>query len=119
MEFNFKEKVFDMKTLTLYYSVSNGGDGSAYPKFSLSEKAVEIHQDIENQFREGWGEDCTGQIELVSDSDISVSENYNKHLITKESLIKSLDYYLQGGYGKSEEIKRRAEIMLKRINDEL
>lgn len=104
--------------LTLYYSVSNGGDGSAYPQFSLSKDLVDIHQEMESELRgEGWGEDCVGEITLTSDSPITVSERYNKSLITKESIIKSLGYYLEGGYRKSESVKARAQKFLDRVNE--
>jgi len=32
-----------MHKLTLYYSVSNGGDGSAYPQFCETEAIAEFH----------------------------------------------------------------------------
>lgn len=87
-----------MHKLTLYYSVSNGGDGSAYPYFSLSKELCDIHQDIQNEFYEGRGETCVGAITLESESLITVTELNFKYFITKESLIESLDYSLEGGY---------------------
>jgi hypothetical protein len=104
-----------MHKLTLYYSVSNGGDGSAYPQFCESEKIAEFHQEIQNEFGEGWGESCTGEITLESESPIKVT---GRTLKTKEDLIKSLDYYLKGGYKKSQTVKERAEEMLQRIEEE-
>ncbi len=56
-----------MKTLTVWYSVGNGGDGSAYPHFMESEELVEWDQD---NMDEGWGESCTGSISFQSESDI-------------------------------------------------
>lgn len=50
--------------LTLYYSVQNGGDGSAYPQFMESLELAEWDQDHAS---EGWGESCTGSITLESD----------------------------------------------------
>lgn len=90
--------------LTLYYSVSNGGDGSAYPKFAISQELAEIHQDIEN-LNEGWGEDCTGSIELESDSPINISKEDSQYLITKEKLLESFEYYKK--YDKSGEIQEK------------
>jgi len=104
-----------MHKLTLYYSVNNGGDGSAYPSFCESEKIAEIHQEIQNEFGEGWGEFCTGEITLESESPIKVID-YT--LITKEDLIKSLYYYLKGGYKNSQKIKESAKEILKRIEEE-
>jgi len=103
-------------TLTLYYSVSNGGDGSAYPKFSLSKDLCEIHQEIQSEFYEGWADDCVGEITLHSDSPITISDYNFKYFITKESLIESLDYSLEGGYYKEESVKKKAQEFVERIN---
>lgn len=51
--------------LTLYFSVENGGDGSAYPKFFDTEELAEYHQ---NHLGEGWGESCTGKIVIEGDN---------------------------------------------------
>lgn len=84
-----------MYTLTLYYSVSNGGDGSAYSKFSLSKELADIHQDMQSEIvGEGWGEPCVGQITLESESPITVREDNFKWFITKESLLEDLEDYL-------------------------
>lgn len=83
-----------MNTLTLYYSVSNGGDGSAYPKFSLSKELADIHQDIQDELGEGWGEPCVGAISLESESPITIREDDFKWFITEESLLKELKDYL-------------------------
>ena len=49
--------------LILHYSVRNGGDGSAYPQFSLSKELVEIDQEIMNELHgEGWGEECLSNL---------------------------------------------------------
>lgn len=97
-------------TLNLYYSVTNGGDGSAYPHFSLNEKLVDIHQEIHNELQgEGWGESCTGVITLESDSPITIANRDKNYLITKESLLKGLDYYLEGGYYKKESVMKQAQ----------
>ena len=54
-----------LKPITLWYSVQNGGDGSAYPQFFLSNEEAELDQETE---REGWGECCTGTIESFEGS---------------------------------------------------
>lgn len=66
--------------LTIYYSVDNCGDGSAYPRLFNTEKLAEWHQ---NHLYEGWGESCTGKI-VVEGDNLCCSE-----LITKEG------YYLE------------------------
>lgn len=53
--------------LKLYYSVQNGGDGSAYPRLMESKELAEFDQE---HMDEGWGESCTGSITLESDTDI-------------------------------------------------
>lgn len=104
-----------MHTLTLYYSVSNGGDGSAYPKWFLSEELAQIHQDINNELSgEGWGENCVGEISMTSESPIHIDTSF---LGTKETLLKSLDYYLERDYHHSEGIKKLAQNFVDRINE--
>jgi hypothetical protein len=49
-----------MKT-KIYYSVQNCGDGSAYPTFMETEALADWDQ--EHQY-EGWGENCSGHIEI-------------------------------------------------------
>jgi hypothetical protein len=56
--------------LRLYYSVINGGDGSAYPRFVESAKLATWLQE-NDYFDEGFGEDCSGSITLRSDSPIT------------------------------------------------
>jgi hypothetical protein len=48
-------------TRSIYYSVSNCGDGSAYPEFFYDQKCAEVHQGL---MEEGWGESCTGSITI-------------------------------------------------------
>lgn len=52
--------------VTIWYSVSNGGDGSAYPLFFLTEEETEYDQ--ENMY-EGWGETCNGSFDTFVGSD--------------------------------------------------
>lgn len=75
-------------TLTLYYSVQNGGDGSAYPKLMSSQELADYDQE---NMDEGWGENCTGTFNLESDSPIICKdkitrpENFLIHLIQEGS----------------------------------
>lgn len=54
--------------LTIYYSVQNGGDGSAYPTFCESKLVADIHQELLVNGYEGWGEPCTGSITVEGES---------------------------------------------------
>lgn len=56
-----------MKKFKVFYSVQNGGDGSAYPTLMESEQLVNFDQD---HMSEGWGEPCTGSFEFESESPI-------------------------------------------------
>ena len=58
-----------MKRKTIWYSVHNGGDGSAYPVLMESEELAELDQRHQD---EGWGEPCYGSITLESESEIFV-----------------------------------------------
>ena len=76
-----------MEALTIYYSVSNGGDGSAYPHWFESMELAEWDQE---HMYEGWGESCTGSITVESMSAIKLADGQT--LNTKESyLIEDLD----------------------------
>ncbi len=55
----------------VWYSVENGGDGSAYPIFVDSEELAEL---LQNQQSEGWGESCTGCLEIESEGPIIVKD---------------------------------------------
>lgn len=55
----------------VWYSVENGGDGSAYPKFVDSEELAEL---LQEQQSEGWGESCTGYLEIESEGPIKVKD---------------------------------------------
>lgn len=51
--------------MEIYYSVENCGDGSAYPRFFVSEALADWHQ---KSLDEGWGEPCTGSIKVIGDN---------------------------------------------------
>lgn len=81
--------------LTVFYSVQNGGDGSAYPRFMESKKLCEFDQE---HMSEGWGESCTGSISFESDSPITCLDD----IVTKESYF--IDNYCdEYDNGKSKE----------------
>lgn len=56
-----------MHSLTIYYSVNNGGDGSAYPSWYENQALADWNQEDQE---EGWGEPCTGSITFESESPI-------------------------------------------------
>lgn len=47
--------------MKIYYSVQNMGDGSAYPWFFTTKELAEWDQ---RHMDEGWGEMCTGDLEI-------------------------------------------------------
>ena len=59
--------MLDSEKETVYYSIRNGGDGSANLTWFLTEE--EARQDQMNQ-REGWGDICTGYVETYVGSNI-------------------------------------------------
>ena len=67
-----------MEKLTVYYSVSDGGDGSAYPVFFADKAVAEWHQSHEE--KDSWAEDCTGSITFEGDNlccpDAETKEEY-------------------------------------------
>jgi hypothetical protein len=104
-----------MYSLTLYYSVNNGGDGSAYPQFTTNKDFARIHQEIVN-LGEGWGEPCTGEITLESESEIKIQSS--GQLITKDELKEGLSYIAESTshYYRSG-AKEQAKILLEELEN--
>jgi len=71
--------------LTIYYSVENCGDGSAYPMLFDTKELSEWHQDHQV---DGWGESCTGSIVVEGDhlhcSELQTKEGYYLQLLLEE-----------------------------------
>ena len=76
----------------IWYSVQNGGDGSAYPRFMESEALCIIDQ---KYMDEGWAEDCTGCLVVESDTPIKV-----KNLTTVDDVIRETEEELNETYMK-------------------
>lgn len=68
---------------TLSYSIQNGGDGSAYPRFMESMELCEFDQEY---MYEGWGESCTGEITITSGSPI----NHDQAVVSVEEYLLEL-----------------------------
>ncbi len=66
-----------MIKVVVWYSIENGGDGSAYPIQFLTEEEADSHQ--ENMY-EGWGEPCIGSVETFEGSDIHKEAVNNANL---------------------------------------
>jgi hypothetical protein len=99
-----------MHTLKLFYSVRNGGDGSAYPTFMNSQALADYDQE---NMDEGWGESCTGVITLKSESPISVveeietPESYLINLIDNDEKVDSfVEQFFADGRPKFEVLTR-------------
>jgi hypothetical protein len=82
-----------MKEYTLYYSIRNGGDGSAHAYFMESEELCQWDQD---HMSEGWGESCNNCFTLKSATEIVPVDEIE----TKEAYF--IDRYMDG-YGDEEE----------------
>ena len=63
-----------MEKIKIWYSIQNGGDGSAYPKWFLTEEDSEKDQ---KEMDEGWGEYCNGSVETFVGSDIHIDATEN------------------------------------------
>ena len=73
-----------MEIVNVTSSIQNGGDGSAYNVWFLTED--EAVYDQENQY-EGWGEDCTETVETFVGSNIhreAISNSKEQELNRKE-----------------------------------
>ena len=67
-----------LEPVEVYYSVQNGGDGSAYPRWFLSFEDAERDQE---QMSEGWGESCTGTVQTYVGSVV-----YNQAVLNSKNL---------------------------------
>ncbi|MHB8098030.1 MAG: hypothetical protein ACYDD5_00385 [Sulfuricurvum sp.] len=70
-----------LEKIVVWYSVQNGGDGSAYPCWFLTENDAEQDQD---DLDEGWGESCTGSVQTFVGSDIHVEAVKNSKNLNRE-----------------------------------
>ena len=60
-----------MKKVELWYSIDCGSDGSAYPRWFLSEKDARQDQvEMVERNGSGWGEYCIGMVETFEGSNI-------------------------------------------------
>jgi len=90
----------------VWYSVQNGGDGSAYPQWFESEALATFDQD---NMDEGWGECCTGSLDIEHEGPIKILDN----VITCEKYIEQLEESLSyASYPKHKEdlLKQIAEV---------
>lgn len=82
-----------MAQLTIWYSVSNGGDGSAYPQWYETERLTEMDQDLMD---EGWGECCNGSITVEGDN----LKFIDLRITTRQEYIEELKERLKSKYDK-------------------
>lgn len=72
--------------LTMYYSVENCGDGSAYPRWFDTKELAEWHQDHLGE--DCWGEPCTGEIVAEGDNlrcpELQTKEGYYLDILFEE-----------------------------------
>ena len=84
------------ESIKVWYSVQNGGDGSANTIFMESKELCEWDQD---HMDEGWGESCIGCFEFAGDN-VEIITN----IITKEEYYKNT--YLRGSDWREKEIPK-------------
>ena len=87
-----------MKT-EFWYSVENGGDGSAYPIFMESRELAVIHQ---KYLIEGWGEECIGCEIIESEDKVEMIG-----VTTVEDMIKEVLEYME--YNDDEDLKKKLD----------
>lgn len=61
-----------MNKIELWYLVSDGGDGSAYPNFYLTKEETEELDEVNqlDQYTQGFAETCNGMVETFEGSNI-------------------------------------------------
>lgn len=76
-------------TKTLWYYVSNGGDGSANVRFTEDEQLAEFAEELQDMY-EGWGESSVGSIQIdTNGTEIIFPENYS--FIDKSEIIDEIE----------------------------
>jgi hypothetical protein len=72
-----------MKT-KIWYSIQNGGDGSAFPEFFESEELCKIDQEYMD---EGWGDPCLGCLTIEHNGPINIIDEkiYNVDEIIEDT----------------------------------
>lgn len=96
-----------MNKTKIYYSVKNGGDGSAYIELMESKELCEIDQEYDN---ESWAEDCSGCITIESEGPIKICDE----ITSLDSVIKEEKEDVKDGYGNEKRLK--ALLRLKKKN---
>jgi len=86
----------------IWYSVGNGGDGSAYPYWFESEELAVLDQDYMD---EGWGECCVGSLDIEHEGPIKVLDK----VITAEMVRDELQVSITKTYYSVYEIERMKE----------
>lgn len=101
-----------MSKLTIWYSVHDGGDGSAYPHWFENERLTEMDQEL---MHEGWGETCNGYVEIEGDN-IKV---IRPEITTIKGYIAELEDRLESKYDKAfhTEIKKFLEELKNSTNE--
>lgn len=89
--------------MEIWYSVQNGGDGSAYPQFMESEEQCKLDQ---KHMDEGWGEPCLGCIYIESKSPITIKTE----ILTIAAQIKELKEHLE--YDDSENLQSHIDALI-------
>ena len=77
----------------VYYSLVNGGDGSGYPIWFEDKICSDFHQSLQ----EGWGEDCSGYIEIESDGSVKVKQalSYKEYVEELKEELEDYDPFLR------------------------
>jgi hypothetical protein len=78
-----KRPIAEVHSSTIYYSLVDCGDGSAYPAWFESSALADWHA----EHQEGWGEPCTGCVTATSTTPVT----FQKSLETVTSVGKELE----------------------------
>jgi len=74
-----------MEKVTIYASILNGGDGSAYIDWFITADAAEKSQEDQNEY-EGWAEECIETVETFVGSKTHDQAIKNEKYYRKEWL---------------------------------
>lgn len=93
---------------TIWMSIQNGGDGSAYPLLVESRELAELDQ---SHMDEGWGEECISSITVESESPITI----NDYITTAQMMLDEIndDYDENDSYRPNEKVKALEALIAK------
>lgn len=99
--------------LDIWYMVTNGGDGSAYPTFIESKELADLIDEHQVELYDGWSEESVGSITVESDSEIKIVDKIITIDATIEEWELDLEFFKNGQKEILQGLISRAKALVK------